>query len=287
MINRVFFLMDQELASDPGLPSPDLNVFYSVVADPAADGSLQRAYAIMNDTSLPGLALTIHLHEPLTADNIRSIGSFMFLPACLRIRGMPVIILAGDESVTTVLLEDAAASLSSWLSRQGLEKTLIHSVLPGEIFRSVEEAGRQFENILQTGDYSGKTLFFKMPAAGSQSSAPASLQSALALLRSAESALRERSPQFYALLEAHEELEEKFNSLQRKYDASALELQHQQQYVDTLRSGHAAKEIQDFYTREYEILPLWYKRFGQVLKVLGGKRTFRSLFRDNTKKYNV
>lgn len=45
-------------------------------------------------------------------------------------------------------------------------------------------------------------------------------------------------------------------------------------------------KILDFYKYEYEILPLWYKRFGHVIKVLIGKRTFKSLFSDNVKKYN-
>lgn len=40
-----------------------------------------------------------------------------------------------------------------------------------------------------------------------------------------------------------------------------------------------------FYQHEYEILPLWYKRFGHIIKVLMGKRSFRSLFNDNVKKY--
>lgn len=44
-------------------------------------------------------------------------------------------------------------------------------------------------------------------------------------------------------------------------------------------------KIKKFYHFEYEILPLWYKRFGHVIKVLMGKRTFKSLFNDNVKKY--
>jgi regulator of replication initiation timing len=42
-----------------------------------------------------------------------------------------------------------------------------------------------------------------------------------------------------------------------------------------------------WYHNEYEILPLWYKRFGHILKVLMGKRTFRSLFNDDVKKYKT
>jgi len=44
-------------------------------------------------------------------------------------------------------------------------------------------------------------------------------------------------------------------------------------------------EVLDWYRSEYEVLPLWYKRFGHIIKVLMGKRSFRSLFSDNVKKY--
>ncbi len=43
--------------------------------------------------------------------------------------------------------------------------------------------------------------------------------------------------------------------------------------------------IRKFYYNEYEILPMWYKRFGHIIKVLTGKRTFKSLFDDNVQKY--
>jgi len=42
----------------------------------------------------------------------------------------------------------------------------------------------------------------------------------------------------------------------------------------------------EWYHHEYEILPTWYKRIGHLIKVMMGKRTFRSLFSDKVKKYN-
>ncbi len=44
-------------------------------------------------------------------------------------------------------------------------------------------------------------------------------------------------------------------------------------------------EVLNWYKREYEILPLWYKQFGHIIKVIMGKRSFRSLFDDTVKKY--
>lgn len=37
-------------------------------------------------------------------------------------------------------------------------------------------------------------------------------------------------------------------------------------------------QIAEWYHHQYEVLPLWYKRFGHIIKVIYGKRTFRSLF---------
>lgn len=38
--------------------------------------------------------------------------------------------------------------------------------------------------------------------------------------------------------------------------------------------------LKHWYTKEYEVLPLWYKQFGHIIKVFMGKRSFKSLFRD-------
>jgi len=39
-----------------------------------------------------------------------------------------------------------------------------------------------------------------------------------------------------------------------------------------------------WYHKEYEVLPLWYKRFGHILKVLKGQRSFISLFNGSERK---
>jgi hypothetical protein len=39
------------------------------------------------------------------------------------------------------------------------------------------------------------------------------------------------------------------------------------------------KNILDWYAKEYEVLPKWYKRFGHIIKVLMRKRTLKSLFK--------
>jgi hypothetical protein len=68
-------------------------------------------------------------------------------------------------------------------------------------------------------------------------------------------------------------------------EAAGQELQSQAAHMKVLRSSSQATHLQHYYNNEYEVLPSWYKQFGHVLKVVLGKRSFRSLFNDNVKKY--
>jgi hypothetical protein len=86
-------------------------------------------------------------------------------------------------------------------------------------------------------------------------------------------------------------------NLQDNYIETQLfeeEIQHWQKrallYRDFLQLSKTVQqkeyyEVIDWYHKEYEILPLWYKRFGHIIKVIMGKRSFRSLFNHNVKKY--
>jgi hypothetical protein len=88
----------------------------------------------------------------------------------------------------------------------------------------------------------------------------------------------------------------------RQFSALQVELENlknlsksQKDYLDFLLNRHTMEDaelelsrfekIKRYYHYEYEILPLWFKRFGHLIKVATGKRSFRSLFDDNVKKY--
>ena len=110
-------------------------------------------------------------------------------------------------------------------------------------------------------------------------------------LRDAEALFQSQFPRLYRVLQQSRELSES----RKKLDFSISLLQEKldsemsyRSYYDSRESGSMKKirEIADWYDKEYEILPLWYKRFGHVIKVLTGKRTFKSLLNDNVKKYS-
>jgi len=63
------------------------------------------------------------------------------------------------------------------------------------------------------------------------------------------------------------------------------DLTNQKAYLKIFKDQDESVKINEFYRNEYEILPLWYKRLGHLIKALMGKRTWRSLFNNNVKKY--
>jgi hypothetical protein len=119
---------------------------------------------------------------------------------------------------------------------------------------------------------------------------PGNITKILATIDEAELNLQKDVPQIYFLLKENRMLALKEQQLQIK--AALLE-----EKLDSLKSYHLhtnapetrykkqVTELLDFYNTEYEVLPLWFKRLGHIVKVITGKRTFKSLFNDNVKKY--
>jgi hypothetical protein len=285
MINRFFFIFDPAVVL-ADLAPPEENVYYSIWVSPGIKSSREDARHFLENTSSVPLAVTLEIREPLTGDHLRSIAALLFIHSSLRIGGRPVINLSGGSPE---LLSGTAAALSGYLSLQGYADVIIHILLPaGEspaangspLFRSAEALTGYYKDLLQSDACYNRDLFFYMP--------PGEMPGGvLPALQQAESDLAQRFPQLYSLIRVNSKLDRELQYLCIKYQSTEAELRYQKQYLGILRSDHPTREIQDYYTREYEILPLWYKRFGHILKVLTGKRTFRSLFRDDVKKYKV
>jgi len=119
---------------------------------------------------------------------------------------------------------------------------------------------------------------------------PGNLPQALKIIDDAESTIRKDLPQTYSLLNEGKFLMLKENELISKSqlveDQSGSLDGQDLDYNSTIdRYKKQVTELLKFYKREYEILPLWYKRFGHIIKVIIGKRTFKSLFKDGVEKY--
>ena len=113
------------------------------------------------------------------------------------------------------------------------------------------------------------------------------LPALLNVVKEAELIIRNDLSQIYSLLKENrsltmnnDQLMAKSERAQEQFDSYTLNYN-----ITIARYKQQVTELLRFYTNEYEILPLWYKRLGHVIKVLMGKRSFRSLFDDKAKEY--
>lgn len=95
------------------------------------------------------------------------------------------------------------------------------------------------------------------------------------------------APALKSALEEYMLLKKQYSNLE--VDNAVLEerLRNAQITIEVIRSKYKDdyEQLIKWYHNEYEVLPLWFKRLGHIIKVLMGKRSFKSLFYDHVKKY--
>ncbi len=280
MLNRIFYISGSVLQPGANSVTED-NVLMSLYVDPADDSTLQNAYRyIAGSTKQYGL--TLDLQQPLTTAATRFIVSFMMLPAFSRIGGQPVINLAAKD---TALLDMATDNLQSYLVQQGINAAIINRLADqpatGDYYPFIEPSHllpQQYRSILAGERFYDNSIFIQVKSV-------VEMDETQAALKKVETDFAREYPKLADLAIEKMELEEKLRIAGATCSALEHELSNQQDYNALLRSEHSTRELQGYYNNEYEVLPTWYKRFGHIIKVLTGKRTLRSLFRDDVKKY--
>jgi hypothetical protein len=111
-----------------------------------------------------------------------------------------------------------------------------------------------------------------------------------------ENNLRIKQPEVYQIIKKLQQSSFELSECKSSLRTLKEDISSKQTYVDFLLGKYKEgkdesmdlneiMKLKKYYHNEYEILPTWYKRFGHIIKVIMGKRTFRSLFNDNVKKY--
>jgi hypothetical protein len=104
-------------------------------------------------------------------------------------------------------------------------------------------------------------------------------------LAATEAKISENEPVLFNHLLKFCQLKKAVVQLRNDIGAANEDLINQKAYLKILKDQDEAIKINEFYHNEYEVLPLWYKQFGHLIKAVMGKRTWGSLFNDNVKKY--
>jgi hypothetical protein len=92
--------------------------------------------------------------------------------------------------------------------------------------------------------------------------------------------LKDKSNAILISKSAVEEIMEKLTRENRKLtkdlDETVTDLKNNKDYLKIALKEKETEKILAFYHNEYEVLPLWYKRFGHIIKIITGHRKIKN-----------
>ena len=222
--------------------------------------------------------------QDLTDAYIENIIALFFQPSYYLIKGKPVVFFS-DSTTDSGFIE----KLSEKSAKQGLHVSILKTKKAG----SIDNTGNQFVYEVTSSDIDYGAIVENWLLRFLDGKNPGEIHF---LFKKNNPAL----PEILSVLR-----EKEVTLFKTQHYKFAINAYQQQALIDQYKGEldikmSAEKNIQNYlrmqkkqtadnvewYYHEYEILPTWYKRVGHVIKVLMGKRTFRSLFSDKVKKNN-
>lgn len=228
---------------------------------------------------LPGtpFCLLLHLHKTLTPNQATDLLAFLFFSNYNKPGGTPQIIVGGEN---IALIQSGIEQLQHVAMAQGFAN--IHITLAADlpVHSSTDKSAIKeiYRSWLQASTITKDILYIQVEQL-------ADLQATREILEAEEALYSAQNPGHYRLKLQNRDLSKQVQQLEQFFEAAQQEISNQVSHNQILRSSSQATALQNYYNNEYEVLPLWFKRLGHVVKALTGKRSFSSLFSDKVKKY--
>ncbi len=278
MLNRVFYISSNAIQQGIRFPAEE-NVYPAVLINPADTVALHSAYRFFDENANKPMVLALDLQEEPGRDTLRLLASFTFLPAMLRMEGKPVYCLFGSSPE---VIKNSETQLLDILAGQGFDQAQIFkpqtNFADAPLFENTSGLKEHYKHMLHSGELAGKNIFVRVSDLNG-------MIGSIEELKLLEKEFEADQPDLFTSIMCAQKLEHELKRSRAQIDALNRELENQKEYNELLRSNHSTRELQEYYNREYEVLPTWFKRLGHIVKVLTGKRNFRSLYRDDVKKY--
>jgi hypothetical protein len=212
--------------------------------------------------------LLLDQDQGFSPEALEALGVCLFSPAYLRWEGKPVVAIKGGTAILASLSEAGWGDIQVWsLSSASLSQQLKDDQIPlwlgpGTGLGDTDVKDPFFGHWAYVGSY----VFF--------SSAEAEQDFHLSL---------QTDPLTQKALDAYLDAQTQINKIKDEQRILEDRLKAAAVIVETVRTKY--KEDYDtlyaFHHREYTPLPLWFKRLGQLVKVMTGKRTLKSLIQRN------
>jgi len=286
MLNAVFFLSDNyaHFKNDETI-NADSIVFLSFLCDAGNNETLSEAYRFFSESNIVDFSLSFKITGALNSLFIEDIISFFFISTYFKSNGQPLLNIVCSEGG---LFENTKRNINDIACKQGFMEIKINQLTEksedemqnvlNESYLFTDSASllEQYKNVLQSEKFYGNAFYLN-----DTSNDPGKLYLSI---QQEEYEAEKAHPQLFKMGHIVQSVvaENEYLSIKCRY--MATELDNYKAHNEILRSSSEATELQHYYNKEYEVLPLWYKRVGHLIKVLTGKRKLSSLFGDDQKK---
>lgn len=267
MLYDIFYILTPQSVQAP-VTTVAGNVL--VLQTDASAASLEGCFKVASE--LPAhvpFCLYVQNTVTLTPDAAAAVTAFFFFTNYHTQQRLPLVLWDTDRDSP---LQQAAVA-------QGFEKVIL--LAPSLLAYTAANAGliqQQYRTMLQAAQPTTAALYITV--AGLPEVAAVN-----ALLAAEENRFEQESQALYLLKQQNRALQAQALQWERVALAAQQEIANQKEHNNILRSSSQATALQNYYNNEYEVLPLWFKRLGHIVKVLTGKRSVKSLYNDNVKKY--
>ncbi len=277
MLYDIYYIISQDALQQPVKAGNNAVIVLEIEVGDAEKITRQFQMAEKYVTDIP-FCLLLQLNGTFTVEQATDLMAFLFFSNYNKPGGLPQVIVGG-ENIDRI--KTGIEQLQQTAKAQGF--TSLHitlaSALPA-IYLSTEHSTIQetYKSWLQSPTVTPDTLYIRVIK-------PADIYTIREKVEAEEALFGQQHPQLYVLRLQNRELNKQVQQLEQFFKAAQQEISNQVSHNQILRSSSQATALQNYYNNEYEVLPLWFKRLGHVVKALMGKRSFKSLYSDKVKKY--
>ncbi|MDN3654410.1 hypothetical protein QWZ08_02160 [Ferruginibacter paludis] len=295
MMNTIFIITNDYSLLDTGIDID--NMIISFVIDSVATIEKLTLKALHNSILFENKNIYFSLHFDVPDNNLDSFvetiqrqeNMFMqlfFHPKYFNVAERPVVSLE-RKSWTTSPLEKIILSLDEQAVDQGFNGIRPvffagEDLLPGGEGNLIYNGDVSLQDFVNTYYDLLSKRYYASKYIGIKSKDFIQLTNALS---DTETNLFKENPDLFNHLNQFCQLKNALVYLNENIQVAKEDLANQKAYLKIFKDQDESLNINEFYRNEYEILPLWYKQLGHLIKVMMGKRTWRSLFNNNVKKY--
>jgi hypothetical protein len=275
MLHDIYYIITPGIIQQPVKAATDAIIVLKLHAGEIENRLFQLAEQYLSHQPL---CLLLQLHEPLTIDQANNIIAFFFFSNYHKPGGTPQIIVEGENGPAlqaAIELLQQSAQAQAFPVVQIIAATTIQNIYGSDEKQAITVI---YKGWLQSPAISSDILYINVLQ-----------QSALEIINQAleaeETRFGQQNAGLFMLKKQNRQMQKQLQQMELFCQAAQQEISNQVSHNQILRSASQATALQNYYNSEYEVLPLWYKRLGHIIKVIIGKRSFRSLFSDKVKKY--